>query len=97
QIYSSEEMHKMGIIDVLVPKGQGEAAVEEIIRKQQRSPHAHLALNAVRNIAQPVGYNELMGITEVWVDTALALGEKSIRTMERIVKAQERSSHSAAA
>lgn len=87
-IYSSEEMYKMGIVDVLVPKGQGEAAVQEIIDKQQSRPHAHLALNAVRNIAQPVGYNELMGITEVWVDTALALGEKSLKTMERIVKAQ---------
>ena len=96
-IYSSDEMYKLGVVDVLVPKGQGEAAVEEIIRKQQRSPHAHLALNAVRNIAQPVSYNELMGVTEVWVDTALALGEKSLRTMDRIVKAQERLSQSAAA
>jgi DSF synthase len=51
----------------------------------------------VRNIAQPVGYNELMGITEVWVDTALALGDKSLRTMERIVKAQQRVAQSAAA
>ena len=96
-IYSSEEMHRMGIVDILVPKGQGEAAVEDLIRKQQRSPHSHLALNAVRNIAKPVGYNELMGITEVWVDTALALGDKSLRTMERIVKAQERLAHTAAA
>jgi DSF synthase len=96
-IYSSEEMYRMGVIDVLVPKGEGERAVEEIIRKQQRSPHAHLALNAVRNIAQPVGYNELMGITEVWVDTALALGEKSLKTMDRIVKAQGRLNRSAAA
>lgn len=96
-IYSSEEMHKMGVVDVLVPKGEGEAAVDEIIRKQQRSPHAYLALNAARSIAQPVGYNELMGITEVWVDTALALGEKSLRTMDRIVKAQERLSRSVVA
>ncbi|MCY7353842.1 MAG: crotonase/enoyl-CoA hydratase family protein [Lysobacter sp.] len=96
-IYSSEEMHRMGVVDLLVPKGQGEAAVEDIIRKQQRSPHAYLALNAVRGIAQPVGYNELMGITEVWVDTALALGEKSLRTMDRIVNAQNRFANSAAA
>lgn len=96
-IYSSEEMHRMGVVDVLVPKGQGEAAVEDIIRKQQRSPHAYLALNAVRGIAQPVGYNELMGITEVWVDTALALGEKSLRTMDRIVNAQNRLANSVAA
>lgn len=96
-IYSSEDMYRMGVVDVLVPKGQGEAAVEEIIRKQQRAPHAYLALNAARTIAQPVGYNELMGITEVWVDTALALGEKSLRTMDRIVSAQLRHCKSAAA
>jgi DSF synthase len=53
-------------------------------------------MNAVRGIAQPVGYDELMGITEVWVDTALALGEKSLRTMERIVRAQTRRSSLAA-
>lgn len=51
----------------------------------------------MRNIAQPIGYDELMGITEVWVDTALALGDKSLRTMERIVKAQERIARHAAA
>ncbi len=96
-IYTSDELYKMGVVDVLVPKGQGEAAVEELIRKQQRSPYAYLAMNSVRNIAQHVGYDELMGITEVWVDTALALGEKSLRTMERIVRAQHRLSHSAAA
>jgi DSF synthase len=83
-------MYKMGVVDVLVPKGQGEIAVHELIRQQQRAPHAHLAMNSVRNIAQRVGYDELMGITEVWVDTALALGDKSLRMMERIVRAQER-------
>jgi len=96
-IYSSEEMYKLGVVDVLVGKGEGEAAVQEIIRKQQRAPHAHLALNAVRSIAQPVGYDELMGITEVWVDSALALGEKNLRTMDRIVRAQTRSVATAAA
>ena len=95
-ILTSDEMHRMGVVDVLVPKGQGEAAVQDLIRQQQRSPHAHLAMNAVRGIAQPVGSDELMGITEVWVDTALALGEKSLRTMERIVRAQTRRSSLAA-
>lgn len=90
RVYSSQEMHAMGIVDVLVPKGQGEAAVHELVRQQQRAPHAYLALNKVRQIAQPVGYDELMGITEVWVDSALALGDRSLRTMDRIVRAQTR-------
>ena len=89
-VYSSEELHRMGVVDVLVPRGEGEAAVQDLIRQQQRAPHAHLALNQVRSIAQPVGYDELMGITEVWVDTALALGDRSLKTMDRIVRAQER-------
>lgn len=97
EIYSAEELHRMGVVDVLVPHGEGTAAVQEIIDRQQRAPHSHLALNAVRNIAQPVGYDELMGITEVWVDTALALGDRSLRTMDRIVRAQARRSESQAA
>jgi DSF synthase len=95
-IYTSDELYKLGVVDVLVPKGQGAAAVQTIIDKQRRSPHAHLALNACRNLAQPVGYDELMGITEVWVDTALTLGDKSLKMMERIVRAQEKRSTRAA-
>lgn len=96
-MYTSEQFHQMGIVDILVPKGQGEAAVQDLIRQQQRAPYSHLAMNAVRQLAQRVGYDELMGITEIWVDTALALGDKSLRMMERIVRAQERraSAHAA--
>jgi DSF synthase len=96
-VLSSDELYRLGIVDILVPKGEGEAAVQELIRQQQRAPHAHLALNAVRAIAQPVGYDELMGITEVWVDSALALGDRSLRTMDRIVRAQSRRAGSEAA
>ena len=96
-MYTSEQFHQMGIVDVLVPKGQGEAAVQDLIRQQQRAPHSHLAMNAVRGISQRVSYDELMNITEVWVDTALALGDKSLRMMERIVRAQERRANTHAA
>ena len=96
-MYTSEQFHQMGIVDVLVPKGQGEAAVQDLIRQQQRAPHSHLAMNTVRGISQRVSYDELMNITEVWVDTALALGDKSLRMMERIVRAQERRANTHAA
>ena len=96
EVYSSEEMYRLGVVDVLVPKGQGESAVQDLIRQQQRAPHSYLAMNAVRRIGQPVSYDELMGITEVWVDTALTLGDKSLKMMERIVRAQEKRSIRAA-
>ena len=96
-VYSTEDLYRMGVVDILAKKGEGEAAVQDLIRTQQRSPHSHLALNQVRQIAQPVGYDELMGITEVWVDSALALGDRSLKTMDRIVRAQERRSGAEAA
>ncbi len=88
QIHSSEELHKMGLVDVLVPRGQGVQAVEDVIRANRRIPHARAAMHRVRAMSQPVTLEEMMAITEVWVDTAMQLGEKSLRTMERLVRAQ---------
>ncbi|WP_439426847.1 crotonase/enoyl-CoA hydratase family protein [Stenotrophomonas sp. T8] len=90
RVYSAEEMHAMGVVDVLVKKGEGRAAVEDLIRQQQRTPQSYLAMNAARAIAQPVSYDELLEITKVWVDSALALGDRSLRTMDRLIKAQTR-------
>lgn len=89
-VYSSDELHRMGLVDVLVPRGQGPAAVEEAIRSNRRIPHALGAMYKVREIAQPVDLGELMRITNIWVDTAMHLGEKSLRIMERLVRAQLR-------
>lgn len=90
RIYSAEEMHAMGVVDVLAKKGEGRRAVEELIRQQQRIPHSYLAMNAARNLAQSVSHHELLEITKVWVDSALALGDRSLRTMDRLIKAQTR-------
>lgn len=90
RVYSAEEMHALGIVDVLAKKGEGRAAVEELIRQQQRTPQSYLAMNAARSIAQAVSYDELLEITKVWVDSALALGDRSLRTMDRLIKAQTR-------
>ena len=89
-IYSSDEMHAMGIVDVLVPKGEGARAVREVIRQNRRIAAARLALHRVRDEIHPVPLDELVRITDIWVDTALQLGDKSLRMMERLVRAQLR-------
>jgi DSF synthase len=95
-VYTSQEMHKMGLVDVLVPKGEGVQAVEDVIRANRRIPHARAAMHQVRSFAQSVSLEEMMRITEIWVDTALQLGDKSLRTMDRLVRAQTRRSGAAA-
>lgn len=89
-VLASEELYRMGLVDVLAPRGQGALAVEEVIRSNRRIPHARIAMHKVRTMAQPVTLAEMMAITGIWVDTALQLGEKSMRTMERLVRAQYR-------
>lgn len=91
-VYTSEEMYQRGLVDVLVPRGQGVAAVEDVIRANRRIPHARAAMHQVRAFAQSVSLEEMMRITEIWVDTALQLGDKSLRTMDRLVRAQTRRS-----
>ncbi|MFT3792902.1 MAG: crotonase/enoyl-CoA hydratase family protein [Rudaea sp.] len=92
-IYSSGDLHRMGVIDVLVPKGEGIQAVSNMIRQNQRIARARMAMHQVREVADPIQYDELLRIGEIWVDTALQLGEKSLKTMERLVRMQQKRSN----
>lgn len=90
KLYSAEELHDMGVVDVLAEPGAGEQAVEDYIRRHRKNRLARRAMQRVRQLYQPVRYDELLDITRVWVDTALQLEEKDLKTMERLVRAQER-------
>lgn len=90
KLYSAQELYDMGVVDVLAEPGAGEQAVEDFIRRHRKTRLARQALQRVRQIHQPVQYDELMAIVRVWVDTALQLEEKDLKTMERLVRAQER-------
>lgn len=89
-MYTSDQLHEMGIVDVLVPKGEGTRAVHEVIRQNRRIATARLALHRVRDAVHPISLEELARITEIWVDTALQLSDKQLRVMERLVRAQLR-------
>lgn len=87
-MYDSEQLHAMGIVDVLVEPGEGVRAVHEVIRQNRRIAAARLALHRVRDAVEPVQHEELMEVTRIWVDTALQLGDRQLRMMERLVRAQ---------
>lgn len=88
KLYLAEELFDMGVIDVLAEPGEGEQAVIDFVRKESRARNGTLALRAAREISQPVSYDELMRITEIWVDAAFRLGPKDLRMMERLVARQ---------
>jgi DSF synthase len=89
-LYTANELHAMGVIDVVVPRGTGIEAVEGLIHQHRRCAHAQLAVAKFHQRYETVPLDELRDITTDWVDTALKLGEKSLQTMERILRAQSR-------
>lgn len=88
KLYSAEELFNMGIVDVLVPDGEGEQAVYDYIKRENRARNGFQALRKVKRYCNPVSYKELKAITMLWVDAALRLTPKDLRTMERLVRRQ---------
>ena len=89
-IYSSEELYRMGVVDMLVPRGEGLQAARELVRRRRRMGNALRSLNTVRATCNPVSLDELMSVTATWVDAAMRLSERGLQNMERLVRAQKR-------
>lgn len=90
RIYPVEELHAMGIVDKVVPKGTGLQAAREHIQRNRRMGNALRSMNAVRHACNPVSLDELLSVTTEWVDAAMRLNERGLKTMERLIRAQRR-------
>lgn len=97
KLYLAEELYEMGVVDVLAEPGEGEVAVYDHVRREEKSRNGILALRSAREVSQPAPYDELIRITEIWVDAALRLEPKDLRMMERLVNRQTSKAGSPAA
>ena len=70
--------------------GEGERVIREHIQRHERRHKAHLAIYKARNVVTPVSLEEMLGITRIWVDTALQLDERDLKRMEHLIAAQDR-------
>ncbi len=90
RLYTAEELHELGIVDVLCRKGDGKVELRNFIERNQRRHRLLTAMSKVGRRCQPVTYEELIDVAELWVDTTLSLQEPDLRRMERLVAAQDR-------
>ena len=90
QIYTASELFEMGVVDVLADEGMGEQAVYDFVEKNERSFASRCAVYASRQIINPVSRDELIRITDMWVEAALTLAPADVRKMERLASAQDR-------
>lgn len=90
RVYPVEELLRLGVIDMVVPKGEGLQAARTLIKRHQRMGNALRSMNAVRQACQPVSLDELLSVTTEWVDAAMRLNGNGLKTMERLIRAQQR-------
>ncbi len=89
RMYSAEEMHELGIVDELAEPGQAYSTLSRYLKKHRKYAHMHKAMGKVTERVNRVSYEELIDITHIWVDAAMSLPASSLKTMERLAKAQQ--------
>jgi DSF synthase len=89
-VFTAEEFHEMGIVDVLVDDGGGEGAVHTYVEKHKRRPNAYESVYRARQRYHKVTTEELTDIADMWVDAAMRVRAKDLRIMEMLVRSQDR-------
>jgi DSF synthase len=89
-ILSAARLHQMGVVDVLCKDGEGPSAVREWIARNAKHRNGMQAAFCARRRVNNVTREELDAITSVWVDAAFRLGDRDLKMMSRIVRAQMR-------
>ena len=88
RVYPVEELCEMGVVDLVVPRGEGLRAARDMVRQHQRIGNALRSMNTVRQACRPIHLDELLTVTTQWVDAAMRLSDRGLRTMERLIRAQ---------
>ena len=88
RLYTAEQMHALGVVDVLAEDGQGKQAVYDYVKKERRFRNGYRAFRKAKRCSNPVSYEELLQVAEIWVETAFRLERKDLRMMERLIKKQ---------
>lgn len=90
EIYTAEQLHGMGVVDILAADGEGVDAVYAYVGRGGRRHRSHVAVRQARQIVQPVTFEEMTRIADLWVDAALKLSDADLRKMLRLAAAQDR-------
>jgi DSF synthase len=89
-VFTAEQFHEMGVVDILVEDGGGEGAVHTYVEKHKRRPNAYESVYRARQRYHAVTREELKDIADFWVDAAMRVRAKDLRIMEMLVRSQDR-------
>ena len=90
RLYTAEQLYRRHLVDVVVDDGDGEAAIESVLNTVNPRLRGTLAALEARRLAAPITYEMLLAIVDQWTECALTLGDRDLRLMERLARAQVR-------
>lgn len=85
--YTAQELHALGVIDVLAEDEHDEEAVRRYIRS-----HARKGFRRAIDIASPLDLTTLRQMADVWAETAMGLSTRDLDTIDYLLRAQHRQS-----
>ena len=90
QTYSAQQMYDLGLVHHIAEDRQGEEECKAFIKRSVRRHSGLVAARRAMKISWGLELSELCRITELWADAALQLGEKDLKLMGRLTRAQDR-------
>ncbi len=91
KVYSGRQMFDLGVIDLLAKEGEAHRLALDWMSEGGEARYARrLAIAQARRRFFPVSYDELVKITDLWVDCSFDVTPQDIRHMERLAAAQKR-------
>ena len=88
KIYSADDMLALGVIDAVVDRGQGEAEISALVKRNGRNRNGLVGIAGARRRVTGITYQELMDVVHLWVDAALRLTGRDRKLMQRLVSRQ---------
>ncbi|MEZ5931315.1 MAG: crotonase/enoyl-CoA hydratase family protein [Alphaproteobacteria bacterium] len=97
RLYSAQELCDLGLIDMVVPTGGGEAGLRTFLDRNRRRHRALLSMSRVARRCSAIDQDEMIDVADIWVENAMGISASDLRRMQRLIKAQLRRSAEAGA
>lgn len=90
KLYTADQLYRRSMVDLVVEDGEGEAALDQVVRSVNPRLRGTLAALQAQRKATPITYESLLAIVEQWAEAALQLTTRDLKLMERLARAQVR-------
>jgi DSF synthase len=90
KLFTADQLYRRSLVDVVVEDGEGDAAIDIVVRSIDSRLRGTLAALHAQHLATPITREALMTTVELWAETALRLTDRDLRLMERLARAQVR-------